>query len=235
MTVQSFQLQIELLTAASPGRGDGVAGLVDMEVEHEKDTGLPLIKSRTIKGLLADECANIMYSLRSQQNAQLEDWERAAKFIFGSPGSLLSEESMVVFGSARLHPELRSAVRHTLSFRAREKTKYSFTQNDVLEAVTVIRRQSSEDLESGCPEDGSFRSTRVLLPGLLFFAPITFLTETPDLVPALLGACALALRHLGSRRNRGRGACKCRLLDDEFSDTTGTHMEQFERLVGGHR
>lgn len=64
----AYKLQFDLRSAATFGRGDGVAGLVDEEVEHDGD-GLPFLRGRTLKGLLAEECANILYALELQQRA----------------------------------------------------------------------------------------------------------------------------------------------------------------------
>ena len=61
--MMKLALTIELLTDTTFGRGDGVAGLVDEEVEHDSQTGLPIIRGRTLKGLLVEECANLLYAL----------------------------------------------------------------------------------------------------------------------------------------------------------------------------
>jgi hypothetical protein len=63
-TMTRYILKIKLESEAAFGRGDGVAGLVDAEVQHD-DYGFPFLHGRTIKGLLVQECADIRTSLSS--------------------------------------------------------------------------------------------------------------------------------------------------------------------------
>ena len=51
-----LMLQITLVSQATFGRGDGVAGLVDIEVLHD-EMGLPFLHGRSLKGLLMATCA----------------------------------------------------------------------------------------------------------------------------------------------------------------------------------
>lgn len=46
-------LHIELLSDATFGRGEGSAGEVDTEVEHD-EFGIPFIGGKTVRGLLRD-------------------------------------------------------------------------------------------------------------------------------------------------------------------------------------
>src|SRR5690606_38318748 len=86
-----MRLRIELLSDSAFGRGDGVAGLVDSEVEHDTRTGLPFIKGRTVKGLLVEACADLLYALKIQGNSDEEVYKQAARKLFGVPGSTLED------------------------------------------------------------------------------------------------------------------------------------------------
>ena len=57
-----YQLKIKLLSDSTFGRGDGVAGLIDQEVEHDS-SGFPYLRGRTVKGLLREECDNLIVTL----------------------------------------------------------------------------------------------------------------------------------------------------------------------------
>lgn len=48
-----YSIKIKLLSDTTFGRGDGVAGLVDQEVEHDQ-YGFPFLRGRTLKGLLSE-------------------------------------------------------------------------------------------------------------------------------------------------------------------------------------
>jgi CRISPR/Cas system CMR subunit Cmr4 (Cas7 group RAMP superfamily) len=57
--MSTYTLKIKLLSDTTFGRGDGVAGLVDQEVEHDR-YGFPYLRGRTLKGLLSEECDNLI-------------------------------------------------------------------------------------------------------------------------------------------------------------------------------
>ncbi len=235
MTENMF-IKIELLTAAMPGRGDGVAGLVDFEVEHDGETGLPFIKSRTIKGMLVEECANILHALKAQRAPEESQWHDSAGFLFGKPGSFLTGSAQVQFGAAQLHHELRDAVKYAQSLDGNStKSGFRMDKAAILEAAPGIRRRSSINTETGCPEDRSLRSARLVLRGLTFYSAVFFESEPSARSLALLSASIRALRHLGSSRNRGLGVCDCQLLDKEFRDAGKMHLTEFANLIGGRK
>ncbi|MBK8024610.1 MAG: hypothetical protein IPK19_25090 [Chloroflexi bacterium] len=39
-----LSLEVRLISDTTFGRGDGIAGVVDQEVEHDASTGLPIVK-----------------------------------------------------------------------------------------------------------------------------------------------------------------------------------------------
>jgi|YNPMSStandDraft_1061717.scaffolds.fasta_scaffold20102_2 hypothetical protein len=204
MTIQRLQLRITLQSDATFGRGDGVAGLVDEEIEHDDRFGLPYLRGRTLKGLLVEECANILYALMRQGNPALEACEQAARALFGSPGSTLADDGLLRVGHAQLPAVLRRAVQQDVRGGRLNPAQ-------VLESLTAIRRQTAVD-EGGAPKRESLRSMRVLLRELTLIADLTFANgATFDLNStelALLAACALGLRRAGTGRNRGRGRLK---------------------------
>ncbi len=204
MAVQHLQLRITLQSDATFGRGDGVAGLVDEEIEHDDRFGLPYLRGRTLKGLLVEECANILYALMRQDNPALEACEQSARALFGSPGSTLADDGLLRVGHAQLPAVLRRAVQEDVRGGRLNPAQ-------VLESLTAIRRQTAVD-EGGAPKRESLRSMRVLLRELTLIADLTFAngaTFDPDSTElALLAACALGLRRAGTGRNRGRGRLK---------------------------
>ena len=61
----TVHLRITLVSDATFARGDGVAGEVDQEIDHDRD-GFPRINGKRLNGLLKDEGANILYGLSLQ-------------------------------------------------------------------------------------------------------------------------------------------------------------------------
>ena len=57
-----YRLTFTLLSDATFGRGEGIAGLIDREVEHDR-FGLPYLRGRTLKGLVSEEADNLLFVL----------------------------------------------------------------------------------------------------------------------------------------------------------------------------
>ncbi|MBC7350872.1 MAG: hypothetical protein H5U08_00790 [Thermogutta sp.] len=219
-----LQIRITLKSDTTFGRGDGVVGLVDEEVEHDASTGLPFLRGRTLKGLLAEECANILFALRRQNSPASSQLERAAGFLFGQPGSSVDDEARMHVGPALLPEELRAAIEADLR-------RGDLKPADVLEALTAIRRQTAVDEKTGAPEERSLRSMRVVLRTTPFIAALNFDEEPDQTAKALLAACILSLRRAGTGRSRGRGRLAARLYDDRGNDITNECFEHFRKLV----
>lgn len=187
----TYTLQIEMLSDTTFGRGDGVAGGVDAEVQHDS-LGLPSISGRSLKGLLVNAAADILYALN-----QIEDgrWRAAAERLFGVSGQTQETSDLLIIGNATFAPDLVEYLRH-------EK---SISREDILNSVTAIRRQTAIDAESGAPCDESLRSMRVVMREQIFYAPLQFTREPTNDEKAFIAACVLSLRRMGTGRTRGRG------------------------------
>lgn len=223
-----LQLRLCLESDATFGRGEGLAGLVDEEVEYDAATGLPFIRGRVLKGLLVEECANLLYALQVAGSPALSALMTAAKHLFGLPGAGLEGAAQMHVGSARLPLQLREAVRSAID---RDGLKPA----NVLESLTAIRRQTAIDELSAAPEKNSLRSMRVVLRKTSFCAWLDF-AEDPGVDDlALLAACALSVRRGGTGRNRGRGRLSLRLLDEQgaIDVTLEPHFAHFQQLLTG--
>lgn len=215
-----LELHLTLLSDATFGRGDRVAGLVDEEVEYDAATGLPFLRGRTLKGLLVEECANIFFALA--HSPVLPQLEQAARFLFGQAGSTLEDDGHLHVGPALLPQTLREAI--TADVQAGR-----LTPAVVLESLTTIRRQTAVS-ENGAPEEGSLRAMRVVLRQMPFVAQLDFDQEPSEIAKALLAACVLALRRAGTGRNRGRGRLEAHLANADF---TAACFARFQQLIQG--
>lgn len=222
----SLQLRLELKSDTTFGRGDGVAGLVDEEVEHDAATGLPFLRGRTLKGLLVEECSNILFALSMSRSPALSHLEAAAQFLFGRPGSALEDDALMHVGAATLPQELRQAVEADVK-------SARLAPSDILESLTAIRRQTAVDEASGAPDEGSLRSMRVVLRDTPFVAQVDFDQDLGDAATALLAACVMSLRRAGTGRNRGRGRLVARLHNEQGNDITRERFTRFQQLVRG--
>jgi CRISPR/Cas system CSM-associated protein Csm3 (group 7 of RAMP superfamily) len=200
----TYVLNIKLLSDTTFGRGDGLAGLVDQEVEYDA-SGFPYLRGRTLKGLFTEECDNYIAAIVDQtERSRLED---AACHLFGAPGSALSDAGKLSFGDACLPQDLRLAVQSQIEAK-------EITVHEVLNSLTTIRRQTAIDDRTGIANRGSLRSTRVILKDLTFQAHLYFQHSPDDAMKQVLAIGAFALRRVGTSRNRGRGKVQCTLHDD---------------------
>lgn len=213
-----YQLKIKLLSDTTFGRGDGVAGLLDQEVEHDPH-GFPYLRGRTLKGLLSEECDNLVAVL--PEGDIRENWQQVAAYLFGSPGSTLGTMARMHVGDACLPEDLREAVVQQL------KSEPNLKPVDILESLTSIRRQTAIDPKEGIPDKHSLRSARVILRDLEFMAFLHFETSPTDEMLSLLVAGIWALRRVGSGRNRGRGHVQCRLFNDQGQEINDDYLQHF--------
>ena len=215
--MNKYKLKIKLLSDTTFGRGDGVAGIVDQEVEHDS-YGLPYLRGRTLKGLLSEECDNLIDTLLT---ANQKYWQDLTCKLFGVSGSGLNIMAAVHIGDARLPSDLQQAVAHAIQ-------ENDLTSQQILSSLTIIRKQTAISAETGVAEAKSLRSARIVIRDLDFTSDLLFETETvgQDML-TLLAVGTLSLRHLGSGRNRGRGHVQCTLHDVEGNDITKNHIHRF--------
>src|SRR5438128_3765482 len=109
--MKRLQLSLHLESDATFGRGEGLAGLVDEEIEYDVATGLPFVRGRVLKGLLVEECANLMFALQKAGSSALPRLKAAAERLFGLPGGGLEGAALLHIGPALLPQQLIEAVR----------------------------------------------------------------------------------------------------------------------------
>lgn len=215
-----YYLDMLLRSDATFGRGDGVTGLIDQEVEHDA-YGFPYLRGRTLKGLLSEACDNIVAFLPEGK----VDWNAALVRLFGVAGSTTTTAAAWQIGDACLPDDVRTAVADMLDTK-----DCQLTTRDILESLTTIRRQTAMHPTTGTPHSGSLRAMRVIIRNLVFTSRLeTSGSHSEDI--ALLAAGCLALRHVGSGRNRGRGEVSCTLRDHAFRDVTLTSFTAFAHLI----
>lgn len=219
MSVYTLEIKLESDTAFSMGAG--ISGAVDSEVQQD-EYGLPFISGRTLKGLLVNECSEILYALGNK-----DKWQKAAQVLFGKPGDLAGQSQFTV-GDAGLAPDLVYHIRRS-----------SLSRQDVLDALTDTRRQTAMT-SGGAPKDESLRAIRTLISGITFYAPLDLPADDP-VARVLLSACVLSLRRAGLGRNRGKGKVSVKITNRplvpeqyvvaESKDITDGWFEEFKTEV----
>ena len=247
----TYWLRLTLLSDTTFGRGDGVAGEVDAEVQHD-EYGLPYVGGKTLKGLLAAECAEILFSLavssvRVAGDSSMDDWRRAASRLFGRPGSTYADVSLLHVGSAQLPAALRQAIaqdfdRAEASLRAEPKgqakigTTLGRMRRANLSALTAERRQTAMNV-TGAPQKDSLRSMRVVLRQSVFEGQLQFFDVMTEHEQMLLAACVHSLKRVGTGRNRGRGRVCAQIFaqTEAKNNLSDTWFEAFKRTLIGSK
>lgn len=210
-----YALEITLLSDTTFNMGAGVAGIVDAEIQQDA-LGLPILSGRAIKGLLVNECSEILYALPEDKK---ENWKTAASRIFGQRGETHDGVELLHIGTATIAPDL-------CAFLAHEENRLS--RQDTLDALTSVRRQTAIN-EVGAPDDETLRASRTLIHGLTLYSPLIFSEMPNKRDKALLAACAFSLRRAGLGRTRGKGKIRAQItnrpLDPEKFCQTETEAQ----------
>ena len=201
--MNTFWLTLTLKSDTTFGRGDGVAGVVDTEIQHDK-YGLPYLSGKTLKGLLGAECAEILFALKQSPSPNLEACRASAQRLFGEAGSKMEQTANMHVGDAQLPQDLRLAIMDEVDFE-------KITRQEILDTLTAIRRQSAVEAETGAPKKETLRASRVILRETIFVARLDFEREPEENDLALLAAVVKAFRRAGSERHRGRGRLQAEL------------------------
>lgn len=220
--MKKYTIQLTLKSDTTFSRGDGVAGLLDREVEHDQ-YGLPYLHGRTLKGLLGEEADNLLEAAQAiDPQRDLSAWREARNSVFGMHGSHKATTAKLHFSHAQLPEDLRKTVRLTL------KADDNFlTPDDVLSSLTAVRRQTAVNGD-GIPHDGSLRSMRVILRETQFYAQLNSPEDLTEKEEAILAASVLALRRAGTGRNRGRGYLQADLLDNTGASILKAGYQAFQ-------
>ena len=163
-----------------------------------------------------------MYKLNVYQNKD-RNFNKAAKHLFGKPGSTDPDKAILHISDAKLPEDLRNAI-------ASEIENNKLEREQVLNSLTTIRRQTAIS-ESGVPKKGSLRVMRVILRKTPFEAELGFSQDPSDMDLPLLASCVKAFRMAGTGRNRGRGELTAKLCNEKGEDVTHEHFNIFEKEV----
>ena len=225
--MDTYWLTFQLDSDATFGRGEGIAGLIDREVEHDR-FGLPYLRGRTLKGLVSEEADNILFALEQSGAADVKRWREARNALFGRAGSTHDDRARLRFGNAQLPAAVRQAVvaghqaavsQATSSGDGDEKTGPAESNRQrlqALESLTAVRRQTaieSSGKSEGVPVEGSLRAMRIILRQTPFEALLLSEGDLFEDELGLLAAAVLAFRRAGTGRNRGRGKLQADLCD----------------------
>lgn len=216
--MNAIWLRFTMKSDAAFGSGSGTPGLIDQEILVD-ESGLPYLHGRTLKGLLNEVCADILYASEAAQSP----WKDVADSLFGKPGSDESARGVLMVGHAQLPESLRVLLQ-------REVQQGNWDREVVFDSLTTVREQTAMNPD-GSPEEKSLRTTRLILRETPFEALLDFARPLTDMEKGLLAACAKGFRRAGTARNRGRGRLQAALETDDGTPVTDDWFSYFKQEV----
>lgn len=202
--MKKLLLKFILRSDACFSRGDGTAGEVDIEVQHDQ-YGLPFLNGRALKGLIHEEAADLVEAL-ALCGSSTQNWMAIANNLFGQPGSGINEQGAIKFGDAVLPEDFRRQVIYHIN------GEHDLDASQVFRLLTSIRTQTAND-ETGAPKPESLRVMRVIPNSTPFYAELVLEDQVEEIHLAFLAACLKAFRRAGSNKTRGMGKLSADLLD----------------------
>ena len=127
-------LVIELLSDTTFARGEGTAGVVDVEVDHD-DLGLPVVRGKRLHGLLRDAWLSM--------RRHFPELAQAACRVLGEEADL-DERSILRIGDGTLPEEVRTWVRYAVG-----REGHPLRPEQVLTTLTDVRRQTAVSRATG--------------------------------------------------------------------------------------
>lgn len=198
MTNKPEFMTIRLLSDTTFAGPDNGASSPDIEIATDA-SGIPVCPGRTLKGLLKESWLSMQ--------PHFPELHEASMRIFGKHAAL-SETSILSVLDGSLSDNLRAVVLDSL-----RRKDSPLQPADILESLTEIRSQTAMDRD-GTPLEGSLRQSRVLIRGLVLHARLRWACDPQEEDLRCLAMSALASRHAGLLRNRGRGHVEILLCGD---------------------
>ncbi|MFN3739313.1 MAG: RAMP superfamily CRISPR-associated protein [Thermodesulfovibrionales bacterium] len=201
-----LKIEIQLLTPSLIGSGTGYGTIIDADIVFD-EIGIPLIPAKRIKGCLRDSAIELLTWFKLA-GIQLFD-QKMIDIIFGKPGNI--EPGSVYFSN--LFIDEYEKIKTWAIFLSQEVSGL-INKESIIDYFTELRQQTAIDEESGTAKKHSLRTIRVAKKGLIFKGDIEIHVSDAESAKRLLYYAAKNLRHLGTKRTRGFGYVRCRLLQD---------------------
>ena len=196
-------LEMELLSDAIPGSGEGLAGIIDIDVARD-EYGIPYIPAKRIKGVLRES------ALELENTALLHG---SVDDIFGSSG----KQEGTAFKISDGYIENYDIYKKFLEYASQNvKLAPLFNREIILDGFTYQRSRTTIDHETFTAKENTLRTSRVLKQGLKFYFHVEFPLNSDDNYQKDLEKICKATRRFGLSRTRGLGEIHLCFLNKSF-------------------
>lgn len=193
---KQLKVKIQLLSDAIFGSGKSVPGGEHITITCDEQ-GFPYYPASAFKGILKSELENYL------SWCGIEKKEQEIMAIFGRPHTMIPDSDRgIKVSDFKITEGVRSVVLETMK-----------DSEEVLDSFTYFRAFTSIG-QNGMVQDGSLRTCRCLLSGLLFFGEIECAEQDLETVKAGLKC----MKWIGSMRNRGFGRVKICICGEDCDE-----------------
>jgi CRISPR-associated protein Csx10 len=208
-------LKMELRSDAIPGSGEGLAGIIDVDIPHD-EFGLPYIPAKRVKGILRESARDL-----EDVNTVKKVLQHSTREIFGKRGEKDGTALKISDGHIEQYVEIRRLLQACSSNK--ELTPV-FNREAVLAYYTYTRSQTTihdpGTANEGTAKEGSLRTFRVLKgkdndQSMAFY----FELKCPDAWKEDLTTICQVTRNFGNSRTRGLGEISLSLHDAPVAST----------------
>lgn len=208
-------LEMHLLSDAIPGSGEGLSGIIDIDISCD-EYGIPYIPAKRIKGILRESALELRH-IPGLLGHTVED-------IFGKSGASQGTDFKISDGTIRHYRVYKELLEYAAY---NDRLAPLFSKEIVLDEFTYFRSRTNIDHESGSAKENTLRTSRVLKRGLTFYFQAEFPGQHSKDIETI---CKVTLR-FGLSRTRGLGEIRLTLLPagekSEIPLTPGINTENF--------
>ncbi len=204
-------VEIELISEAIFGNGEGTTSFVDMEILKDENR-LPYFKGKTFKGKLREEAEIINKYLFKEDNTLIDN-------LFGKEDE---NDTKLRFSDCKLDEKIINNIKYGIKEEV-------FTKDEVEKAFTDIRTFTSIN-DKGVSETGSLRQSRVVKKGIKLYCKIDSKEELTIKEKGIIACSLSALRNIGTMESRGKGQVLCKIIENN-KDITKDIINKFEKAV----
>lgn len=205
-------LEMELLSDAVPGSGEGLSGIIDIDVAND-EYGLPYIPAKRIKGVLRESALELMDT--GVLGNRVED-------IFGATGQQ-EGAAFKIFDGYIENYFIYNIYKEFFDYTAGHKGELAplFNREIVLDGFTYQRSRTTIDYRTGTAKENTLRTSRVLKRGLKFSFQVELASDPGKEYYRDMENICKVTRRFGLSRTRGLGEIRLVLHDKSFLGVKG--------------
>jgi CRISPR-associated protein Csx10 len=214
--MNKYKIRITCLEDIMPGSGESVPGIIDNDILLDED-GLPYMHAKAFKGHLREQMELLKFNdAPTAENGECCYPGVKVDVLLGGRNIDAAESGKLKLSDIHLSEEVRSCVAEQLRLR-------QLTKEELLDSLTVVRRFTRIN-EDGVADDGSLRTARLVIGGLVFETYL-YAEELTEAEKRFVRDAVKAIQHIGTYKSKGKGTVRCEIdMNEAVSDGKSADM-----------